>query len=273
MEQYLRLLDDVLYKGEVKEDRTGTGTHSVFGTRMAFDLCEGFPLLTTKQVPFNLVASELLWFIKGPLSTRGMNIHDLKAIYPNNIWDEWADDEGYLGPIYGSQWRSWPKRPSGVDQLQEVINSLRFDPDSRRHIVSSWNVSELSRMALPPCHLLFQFNVEKGKYLNCQMYQRSCDMFLGVPFNIASYALLIHMVAYITDLKPGRLIWVGGDTHIYKNHTEQVSLQLQRTPTTLPTLNILDEDSVIRNIDDFTLDNLEVLDYKPQRHIAAPISV
>lgn len=271
MEQYLQLLDTVLAKGEKREDRTGTGTISTFGTRMYFNLRDGFPLLTTKHVPFKLVASELLWFIKGSRSSRGMNIHDLNVIHKNSIWDEWADKDGYLGPVYGSQWRSWPGRNNtSIDQLQDVINNLIEKPHDRRHIVSSWNVSELDKMALPPCHMMFQFYVEEDKFLNCQMYQRSCDMFLGVPFNIASYALLTHMVAEVVGLEANRFIWVGGDTHIYLNHIEQVQMQLQRTPTQPPKLEIVGD---YETIDDFTMESFNIINYKPQRHIAAPISV
>jgi thymidylate synthase len=271
MREYLRLVDYVYSQGEIREDRTGTGTISLFGTRMEFDLREGFPLMTTKKVPFNLVASELLWFIEGGGDSRNLNTYLLKDIYPNTIWDEWADESGALGPIYGAQWRSWPDGKHSIDQLQTVINNIKSNPTSRRHIVSSWNVAELKDMALPPCHVLFQFNVAHGIWLDLQLYQRSADLFLGVPFNIASYALLLSMVAKVVNLQPRNFIWVGGDTHIYLNHEDQIREQASRACRPLPNLYI--EEMLNYDIDNFELDDFKLIGYNPHPAIKAPISV
>lgn len=232
MQTYLNLLDHVMKTGCRKADRTGTGTISVFGYQMRFDLSKGFPLLTTKKMHLKSIIHELLWFLQGSTNIKYLTENGV------TIWNEWADAEGELGPVYGYQWRSWPK-PDGshIDQVSEVVRSIRSSPDSRRHIVSAWNVSDLDKMALPPCHLLFQFYVADGK-LSCQMYQRSCDIFLGVPFNIASYALLTLMMAQVTGLKPGEFIHTLGDAHIYLNHVEQVNLQLTRTPFPGPVMKL-----------------------------------
>lgn len=264
MQQYLSLLEHVLNNGTRKEDRTGTGTISVFGYQMRFDLREGFPLLTTKKVHLRSIIHELLWFIQG-----STNIEYLKQNRVS-IWDEWADEEGNLGPVYGFQWRSWPK-PDGnsIDQLAGVVHSLRTNPDSRRHIVSAWNVGYIDQMALPPCHLLFQFYVANGE-LSCQMYQRSCDIFLGVPFNIASYALLTMMMAQVTGYRPGDFIHTLGDAHIYLNHIDQVNLQLTRTPFPLPTMKINPER---KNIDDFCFEDFELINYMAHPHIKGDIAV
>jgi len=264
MKQYLSLLDHILANGTPKQDRTGTGTISVFGYQMRFDLRESFPLLTTKKLHLRSILHELLWFLKG-----STNISYLKE---NNvtIWDEWADAGGNLGPVYGYQWRSWP-RPDGthIDQIRQVIHSLKNDPDSRRHIVSAWNVSDLDRMALPPCHLLFQFYVSNGE-LSCQMYQRSCDVFLGVPFNIASYALLTMMVARVTGLRPGEFVHTLGDAHIYLNHLDQVKLQLTRKPLPPPGMMI---NTAVKDIDDFRFEDFKLLDYQSHPHIRGDIAV
>lgn len=264
MQQYLHLLDTVLKNGTQKNDRTGVGTISYFGYQMRFNLQEGFPLLTTKKIHFKSVVHELLWFIKG-----ATNIEYLK----NNgvsIWNEWADENGELGPIYGYQWRSWPTASNQhIDQLQMVIDSLKKNPDSRRHIVSAWNVGSIDEMKLPPCHILFQFYVENGN-LSCQMYQRSADIFLGVPFNIASYALLTHLVAQVTNLRAKELIITLGDAHIYSNHIEQVKTQLQRTPKTLPSIYITPG---ITSIDDFTYNDIRLDNYEAHPHIKADIAV
>lgn len=245
---YEDLLRDVLETGTHREDRTGTGTRSVFGRQMRFDLRETFPLITTKRVHFKSLAVELLWFLRGDSNIAFL--HDRKV----RIWDEWADENGELGPIYGVQWRSWP-RPDGahIDQIAEVMRSLAENPDSRRHIVSAWNVAEIPKMALPPCHALFQFYVANGE-LSCQLYQRSADLFLGVPFNIASYALLTRMMAEQLGLRAGDFVWTGGDCHIYDNHVEQVREQLSREPYPYPTLEIAPRDSLFNyEYDDFTL--------------------
>jgi thymidylate synthase len=260
---YEDLLRLVLAEGTPKADRTGTGTRSVFGHQMRYDLAAGFPVITTKRVQLKSVIYELLWFLRGESNVSWLREHGVR------IWDEWADADGELGPIYGVQWRSWPT-PDGrhVDQISQVVDSLRRDPDSRRHIVSAWNVADLDRMALPPCHLLFQFYVAGGR-LSCQVYQRSADLFLGVPFNLASYALLTHMVAAQTGLAPGELIWTGGDCHIYDNHVDQVREQLTRQPYPFPRLRLAPRASIF----DYGYDDIEVLDYRHHPAIKAPIAV
>jgi thymidylate synthase len=260
---YEDLLRLVLAEGTPKADRTGTGTRSVFGRQMRYDLAAGFPVITTKRVQLKSVIYELLWFLRGESNVSWLREHGVR------IWDEWADADGELGPIYGVQWRSWPT-PDGrhVDQISQVVDSLRSDPDSRRHIVSAWNVADLDRMALPPCHLLFQFYVAGGR-LSCQIYQRSADLFLGVPFNLVSYALLTHMVAAQTGLAPGELIWTGGDCHIYDNHVEQVREQLTRQPYPFPQLRLAPRGSIV----DYRYDDIEVLDYRHHPAIKAPIAV
>ena len=248
--QYEDLLMKVMTEGSPKSDRTGTGTTSLFGAQMRFDLSKGFPLITTKNVSFKTMAVELLWFLKGDTNIKYLNDNGV------HIWDEWADPSGELGPVYGAQWRSWHDgNGSSVDQISDVIRSIRTDPDSRRHIVSTWNVGQIPNMALAPCHTLFQFYVNDGK-LSCQLYQRSADMFLGVPFNIASYALLTHMVAAQTGLEVGDFIWTGGDCHVYDNHIEQVALQLGRDPYPFPTIELDHKDSIFGyRLEDFTLIN------------------
>jgi thymidylate synthase len=264
VEQYLDLLRRTLDEGARKEDRTGTGTLSVFGHQMRFDLREGFPLLTTKKVHVPSVVGELLWFIRGDTNVGWLREHGV------TIWDEWADANGDLGPVYGHQWRSWPTPGGGhVDQLAAVIEQIRDDPDSRRHIVSAWNVADIPRMALAPCHALFQFYVADGR-LSCQLYQRSGDLFLGVPFNIASYALLTHMVAQVADLDVGDFVHTLGDAHLYLNHLEQAREQLMRDPRRLPELQL---DPSCRTIDAFTPDSVRVLGYDPHPAIRAPIAV
>lgn len=264
MKQYLDLLDFVLKNGVQKQDRTGTGTISVFGYQMRFDLRENFPILTTKKLHLRSILHELLWFLQGATNTKYLT--DNKV----TIWNEWADANGDLGPIYGYQWRSWPK-PDGshVDQIKQVLGSIRNNPDSRRHIVSAWNVGDLDRMALPPCHLLFQFYVANGE-LSCQMYQRSCDIFLGVPFNIASYVLLTRMMAQVAGLKPGEFIHTLGDAHIYQNHIDQVRLQLSREPLPLPQMQINPE---IKEIDGFKFDDFQLINYQSHPHIKGDIAV
>jgi thymidylate synthase len=264
MRQYLDLLDHVMKNGVLKEDRTGTGTLSVFGYQMRFNLEEGFPCLTTKKLHLRSIIHELLWFLKGDTNIR--YLHDNKV----TIWDEWADENGDLGPVYGYQWRSWPTTDgTTVDQISKVIDSLKLNPDSRRHIVSAWNVPFIDQMALPPCHVLFQFYVANGR-LSCQLYQRSADIFLGVPFNIASYALLTHMIAQTTNLKPGEFIHTFGDAHIYLNHTEQVKLQLTREPLPLPELKLNPE---VKSVFDFTFDDIYLLNYQSHPHIKGEIAV
>jgi len=264
MKQYLDLLRHVRTNGAAKSDRTGTGTLSVFGHQMRFDLAEGFPLITTKKVAMRLIIHELLWFLKGATNIRYLldnNVH---------IWDEWADDKGDLGPVYGSQWRSWPTPDGGsIDQIAKVVDSIRHNPDSRRHIVSAWNVAEVDSMALPPCHTLFQFYVANGR-LSCQLYQRSADLFLGVPFNIASYALLTQMMAQVCDLEPGDFVHTFGDAHLYTNHLEQADEQLSRLPLPLPRMRLNPEK---RDIFAFGIDDFELIGYRSHGAIKAPIAV
>jgi thymidylate synthase len=261
--QYEDLLRLVLDSGAAKADRTGTGTRSVFGHQLRYDLSRGFPLVTTKKVHLRSIVYELLWFLRGDSNTAWLHEHGV------TIWDEWADADGGLGPVYGVQWRSWPA-PDGrhIDQISEVLETLRRDPDSRRMIVSAWNVADLDRMALAPCHALFQFYVADGR-LSCQLYQRSADLFLGVPFNIASYALLTHMVAQQAGLEPGDFIWTGGDCHIYDNHLEQVTEQLSRAPYPFPTLRLNRAPSLF----DYDLPDVEILDYAHHPAIKAPVAV
>lgn len=264
MKQYLDLLDHVLAKGVKKSDRTGTGTISVFGYQMRFDLAKGFPLLTTKKLHTKSILHELLWFLKGSTNTQYLIDNGV------TIWDEWADANGNLGPVYGFQWRSWPAAGGEhIDQIKNVIEGIIADPHSRRHIVSAWNVGEIENMALPPCHILFQFYIADGK-LSCQMYQRSADIFLGVPFNIASYAFLVYMVAQVTNLKPGDLIITLGDAHIYLNHVEQVILQLTREPLPLPKLKLNPE---VKSIFDYKFEDFTLENYNPHPHIKGEISV
>jgi thymidylate synthase len=264
MKQYLNLLKDVLENGEKKSDRTGTGTLSVFGRQMRFDLAEGFPLLTTKKLHTRSIFHELLWFLKGDTNIKYLKDHGV------SIWDEWADEKGNLGPVYGSQWRSWPdKNGQAHDQITGLIDSLKNNPDSRRHIVCAWNVGEIENMALPPCHCLFQFYVCNGK-LSCQLYQRSADIFLGVPFNIASYALLMHMIAQVCELDVGDFVHTFGDLHLYSNHIEQAHEQLSRETRSIPSLKL---NPNVKSIFDFTYGDIEILDYDPCPAIKAPIAV
>ena len=264
MHQYLSLMQHVRDTGAAKEDRTGTGTRSVFGHQLRFDLSAGFPLVTTKKLHLRSIIHELLWFLSGDSNIKYLRDNGV------SIWDAWADDDGNLGPVYGVQWRSWPT-PNGesVDQISEIIQQIRETPDSRRIIVSAWNVSEIENMALPPCHCLFQFYVADGK-LSCQLYQRSCDIFLGVPFNIASYALLTHMIAQQTDLAVGDFVWTGGDCHLYSNHIEQADEQLQREPLALPRLAIKRRPA---SIFDYQFDDFDILNYESHPHIRAAIAV
>jgi thymidylate synthase len=264
MRQYLELLDHVMNNGTRKPDRTGTGTLSVFGYQMRFDLAEGFPLMTTKKLHFKSIIHELLWFISGETNIKYLNDNGVK------IWDEWADKEGNLGPVYGYQWRSWPATDGRkIDQLNNVISSIRHSPYSRRHIVSAWNAGEIEKMALPPCHILFQFYVADGT-LSCQLYQRSCDIFLGVPFNIASYALLTMMVALVTGLKPGEFIHTLGDAHIYFNHIDQVKLQMTREPYKLPQMTL---NQSVTEITGFRFNDFTLSDYVAHPHIMGEIAV
>src|SRR5574344_164320 len=264
MKQYLDLLNNVLESGNLKEDRTGTGTKSIFGYQMRFNLQEGFPLVTTKKLHLRSIIHELLWFLQGNTN--------IAYLHENNvtILDEWADENGDLGPVYGKQWRAWPT-PDGrhIDQIPTVLNQLKNDPDSRRIIVSAWNVGELDKMAMAPCHAFFQFYVADGK-LSCQLYQRSCDVFLGLPFNIASYALLTHMLAQQCDLEVGDFVWTGGDVHLYNNHLDQARLQLSREPRALPRLLIKRKpDSIF----DYRFEDFEVVDYDPHPGIKAPVAI
>ena len=264
MRQYLDLMQRILDEGVPKGDRTGTGTRSVFGHQLRFDLAEGFPLVTTKKLHLKSIVYELLWFLRGETNIRYLKEHGV------TIWDEWADAQGELGPVYGSQWRSWPARDGqAIDQISDVIEQIRTNPDSRRLVVSAWNVADVPVMALPPCHLLFQFYVAEGR-LSCQMYQRSADVFLGVPFNIASYALLTLMVAQVTDLAPGEFIHTLGDAHLYDNHLEQAQLQLSREPRPLPTMWI---DPSVRSIFDFQYEHFRLENYDPHPRISAPVAV
>jgi thymidylate synthase len=264
MTQYLDLLRLVLDQGKFKPDRTGTGTYSLFGAQARFPLSNGFPLLTTKKLHLKSIIYELLWFLRGDTNIKYLNEHGV------TIWDEWAGPEGGLGPVYGAQWRAWRAADGQtIDQIQQVIDQIKTNPDSRRHIVSAWNVGEIPRMALPPCHALFQFFVHDGR-LSCQLYQRSADLFLGVPFNIASYALLTLMIAQVCDLKPGDFVHTFGDLHLYKNHLEQARLQLTRQPRPLPRIQL---NPAIKNINDFTYDAFQLLDYDPHPPIKAPIAV
>jgi len=264
MRQYLDLLRDVLDNGTDRPDRTGTGTRSVFGRQVRFDLSKGFPLLTTKKLHIKSIVYELLWFLRGETNVRWLQERGVK------IWDEWADENGDLGPVYGSQWRGWPDGHGGtIDQIANVVHSIRTKPDSRRHIVTAWNPAEVDDMALPPCHCLFQFYVADGK-LSCQLYQRSGDLFLGVPFNIASYALLTQMMAQVTGLKPGEFVHSFGDLHLYHNHFDQARLQLTRSPKPLPRLTINPDKS---DIFDFAFEDFMITGYDPDPHIKAEVAV
>ncbi|HIV84275.1 MAG TPA: thymidylate synthase [Candidatus Prevotella intestinigallinarum] len=264
MKQYLELLNRILNEGTRKSDRTGTGTLSVFGHQMRFDMAEGFPLLTTKKLHLKSIIYELLWFLRGDTNVKYLHDHGVR------IWDEWADENGELGPIYGHEWRSWPDYQGGtIDQIANVVDQIRRTPDSRRMIVSAWNVAEVDSMALPPCHTMFQFYVAEGR-LSLQLYQRSADTFLGVPFNIASYALLLQMMAQVTGLQPGEFIHTTGDTHLYLNHLDQARLQLTRTPRKLPRM-VINPD--VESIFDFTYEDFRLEGYDPWPHIKAEVSV
>jgi len=264
MQQYLDLMRHVLAHGAVKADRTGTGTRSVFGWQMRFDLAKGFPVLTTKKLHLRSIIVELLWFLRGETNIAWLNENKV------TIWDEWADDNGDLGPVYGHQWRHWPARDGReIDQIVQLIEGLKKNPDSRRHIVTAWNPAEVDRMALPPCHTLFQFYVADGR-LSCQLYQRSADIFLGVPFNIASYALLTMMVAQVVGLKPGDFVHTFGDAHLYSNHLDQAQLQLSREPRPLPTMHI---NPAVRDIFAFKYEDFRLEGYDPHPHIPAPVAV
>lgn len=264
MKQYLELMQHVLDHGHGKTDRTGTGTLSVFGWQMRFDLAQGFPLMTTKKLHTRSIIHELLWFLQGDTNIRYLKENGV------SIWDEWADANGDLGPVYGKQWRRWEAADGrSIDQIAKLIDGLKHNPDSRRHIVSAWNPGEVEGMALPPCHALFQFYVAGGR-LSCQLYQRSADIFLGVPFNIASYALLTMMVAQVCDLEPGDFVWTGGDCHLYLNHLDQAREQLSREPRPLPTMRM---DPTVRDIFDFRFDHFTLEGYDPHPHIKAPVAV
>ena len=264
MKQYLSLMQEILETGAQKTDRTGTGTLSLFGRQMRFDLAEGFPLVTTKKLHLRSIIYELLWFLNGDTNIKYLKDNGV------SIWDEWADENGELGPVYGHQWRSWPG-PEGrsIDQITQVLDQIRQKPDSRRHIVTAWNPAEVDKMALPPCHTLFQFYVADGK-LSCQLYQRSADFFLGVPFNIASYALLTHMFAQQCDLEPGEFVWTGGDVHLYTNHIDQTRLQLTREPYALPSLVIKRKPE---SIFAYRFEDFEIVNYQAHPSIKAPIAV
>ncbi|MEW8690908.1 MAG: thymidylate synthase [Candidatus Thiodiazotropha endolucinida] len=264
MKQYHDLMRHVRDHGVDKEDRTGTGTRSVFGYQMRFDLDDGFPLLTTKRLHLRSIIHELLWFLQGDTNIRYLQENGV------TIWNEWADENGDLGPVYGYQWRSWPAPDGGhIDQISQLIGQIRKNPDSRRLVVSAWNPAQVEHMALPPCHCLFQFYVAEGR-LSCQLYQRSADIFLGVPFNIASYALLTMMVAQVTGLQPGEFVHTFGDAHLYSNHLEQVDLQLSREPRKLPKMKI---NPAVKSIFDFSFKDFELVDYDPHPHIKAPVAV
>ena len=264
MKGYLDLMRRVREQGVRKSDRTGTGTLSVFGHQMRFDLAAGFPLATTKKLHLPSIVHELLWFLRGDTNIRYLNDHGVR------IWDEWADETGDLGPVYGRQWRSWPARDdSTIDQITELMQRLRSDPDSRRLIVTAWNPADVDRMALPPCHCLFQFYVAEGR-LSCQLYQRSADVFLGVPFNIASYALLTHMIAHVAGLQAGEFVHTFGDAHLYLNHLDQADEQLKRNPLPLPRLVIARD---VASLDDFRYEDFEIVDYQAHPHIKAPVAV
>lgn len=263
MQQYLQLMKHVLDTGAKKEDRTGTGTLSVFGYQMRFDLSQGFPLVTTKKLHLKSIIHELLWFLKGDTNIAYLNENGVK------IWDEWADENGNLGPVYGAQWRSWSSASGPVDQISQLIHQIKTNPDSRRHLVNAWNVGEIDKMALPPCHILFQFYVANGK-LSCQLYQRSADIFLGVPFNIASYALFTMMIAQVCDLQPGEFIHTFGDAHLYSNHLEQARLQLTRQPRKLPVMTLNPE---VKDIFGFRFEDFTLSDYDPHPHIKAKVAV
>ena len=260
MQQYLDLLRDIKEHGVDRGDRTGTGTRSVFGRQMRFDLSQGFPLMTTKKVYWKGVAYELFWFLKGDTNVKYLQDHNV------HIWDQWTDSKGNLGPVYGAQWRNYGGQ---VDQISQVVDSIKHNPNSRRHIVCAWNPIALPQMALPPCHCLFQFFVAEGK-LSCQLYQRSCDVFLGLPFNIASYSLLTHMIASVAGLEVGEFVWTGGDTHIYHNHFEQIETQLARAPRSLPQLKIKNPKE---SIFDYDFEDFEIVGYDPYPAIKAPIAV
>lgn len=264
MKQYLELLNRIMTEGVRKEDRTGTGTISVFGHQMRFNLEDGFPLLTTKKLHLKSIIYELLWFLRGDTNVKYLQEHGVR------IWNEWADENGELGPVYGHQWRSWPDYEGGtIDQIKYVLDQIRNNPDSRRMIVSAWNVAEVNKMALPPCHTMFQFYVADGR-LSLQLYQRSADTFLGVPFNIASYALLLQMMAQVTGLKPGEFVHTTGDTHVYLNHIEQVKLQLSREPRQLPVMRINPD---VKDLFDFKFEDFSLDNYDPWPHIAGKVSV
>ncbi|MHA1518533.1 MAG: thymidylate synthase [Alphaproteobacteria bacterium] len=264
MRSYLDRLAHIRHEGLCKEDRTGTGTLSLFGAQMRFDLGQGFPLMTTKKLHLKSIIHELLWFLQGSTNIRYLNENGV------SIWDEWADENGELGPVYGCQWRSWPTASGEtVDQIAAIVEGIKRDPDSRRHIVSAWNVGEIPKMALPPCHCLFQFYVGDGR-LSCQLYQRSADVFLGVPFNIASYSLLTMMVAQVAGLKPGEFVHTFGDVHLYLNHIEQADEQLSRRPRSLPRMKINPE---VRSLFDFVYENFELVDYDPHPAIRAEVAV
>src|SRR4051812_33204161 len=264
MRQYLELMEHTLADGAEKRDRTGTGTVSVFGHQMRFDLSQGFPLVTTKKLHLKSIIHELLWFLAGDTNIKYLNDNGVR------IWDQWADENGDLGPVYGSQWRSWPAPDGGtIDQMANLVSAIRRNPDSRRLIVTAWNPAEEDKMALPPCHCLFQFYVAKGK-LSCQLYQRSADVFIGVPFNIASYALLTHMLAQQCGLEPGVFVWTGGDCHLYSNHLDQARLQLTREPKTLPKLHIVRKPDAI---DQYRFEDFEIEGYEAHPHIKAEVAV